>query len=214
MLLANHADKKIYIGGIPTIISRGQFHTSVIKLADRWVWSRNKVIRYLTMLERDNMITTSGTPNGTTISIVNYGKFQDMRTTNETTNDTTDETTGETTTDTTGGTTDGTQTTIKQLNNVNNVNKENNNIPRERKHKYGEYEHVLLTDTERDKLMNEYGELETTEAIKFLDEYIEMKGYKAKSHYLAIRKWVFDAIKRNEQKKPQSRNLFDELRDA
>jgi len=72
------------------------------------------------------------------------------------------------------------------------------------KHKYGEYQHVLLTDKERDRLMDEYGEAKTTEAIKYLDEYIEMKGYKAKSHYLAIRKWVFDAIDR--EKKPQTNN--------
>ena len=28
-----------------------------------------------------------------------------------------------------------------------------------------------------------------------------MKGYKAKSHYLAIRKWVFNALKREEKEK-------------
>ena len=27
-----------------------------------------------------------------------------------------------------------------------------------------------------------------------------MKGYKAKSHYLAMRKWVFDALKEKKQK--------------
>jgi hypothetical protein len=78
--------------------------------------------------------------------------------------------------------------------------KDNNNI----KHKHGEYKHVLLTDKERDRLMDEFGEAETSEAIKYLDEYIEMKGYKAKSHYLAIRKWVFDAVKRDKPKKQNS----------
>ena len=72
------------------------------------------------------------------------------------------------------------------------------------KHKHGEYKHVLLTDKERDRLMDEFGEAETSEAIKYLDEYIEMKGYKAKSHYLAIRKWVFDAVKRDKPKKQNS----------
>ena len=68
------------------------------------------------------------------------------------------------------------------------------------KHTYGEYGHVRLTDEERNKLMDEYGEAETSSAIKYLDEYIEMKGYKAKSHYLAIRKWVFDAVKREKER--------------
>lgn len=67
---------------------------------------------------------------------------------------------------------------------------------KETKHKYGEYKNVLLTDTELEKLKQEYSNYE--ELIKHLDEYIEMKGYKAKSHYLAIKKWVVDAV--NERK--------------
>lgn len=69
------------------------------------------------------------------------------------------------------------------------------------KHKYGEYKHVLLTDDEFNKLCNEYGDVMANESITFLDEYIEMKGYKAKNHYLAIRKWVIDAVKEKEAKK-------------
>lgn len=72
------------------------------------------------------------------------------------------------------------------------------------KHKHGEYLHVLLTDDELEKLITEYGNTMTDKLIKFLDEYIEMKGYKAKSHYLAIRKWVFDAVKEREQRQRPS----------
>lgn len=66
------------------------------------------------------------------------------------------------------------------------------------KHKYGEYKHVLLSDTELEKLRGEFGADETEKAISFLDEYIEMKGYKAKSHYLCMRKWVYVAVKEHE----------------
>lgn len=59
---------------------------------------------------------------------------------------------------------------------------------------HGEYGNVLLTDDELNKLQTEYGTDKTDDAIKFFDEYIEEKGYKAKSHYLAIRRWVFDAV--------------------
>lgn len=38
------------------------------------------------------------------------------------------------------------------------------------------------------------------ELIRYLDEYIEMKGYKAKSHYLAIKNWVVDAVKQKQNK--------------
>ena len=62
------------------------------------------------------------------------------------------------------------------------------------KHKYGEYKNVLLKDEELQKLKDKYENWE--ELIKYLDEYIEMKGYKAKSHYLCITKWVVDAVKK------------------
>lgn len=62
------------------------------------------------------------------------------------------------------------------------------------KHKYGEYKHVLLKDEELQKLKQDYNNWE--QLITYLDEYIEMKGYKAKSHYLAIKKWVVDAVKK------------------
>ena len=68
------------------------------------------------------------------------------------------------------------------------------------KHKHGEYLKVLLTDNEVEKLIEEYGKDMTVKLIKFLDEYIEMKGYKAKNHYLAIRKWVVDAVREQEVK--------------
>ena len=78
---------------------------------------------------------------------------------------------------------------------------------KETKHKHGEYKNVLLTDSELQRLKEEFGEEQTEKAITYLDEYIEMKGYKAKSHNLAIRKWVFDALKEKKQKqgyqKPQ-----------
>nr|DAE49606.1 MAG TPA: replisome organizer [Caudoviricetes sp.] len=68
------------------------------------------------------------------------------------------------------------------------------------KHVYGAYKHVRLKDSEREELATQYGEEMAKRAITFLDEYIEMKGYKAKSHYLCIRKWVVDAVKERERK--------------
>ena len=75
------------------------------------------------------------------------------------------------------------------------------------KHKHGEFLRVLLTDNEVEKLIEEYGKDMTVKLIKFLDEYIEMKGYKAKSHYLAIRKWVVDAVKEQEIKKQRNKPI-------
>lgn len=66
------------------------------------------------------------------------------------------------------------------------------NKDKESKKKYGTFDNVLLTQNEYDKLLNDYPN--SLEAINFLSDYIKLKGYKAKSHYLAIKKWVFKAI--------------------
>lgn len=63
------------------------------------------------------------------------------------------------------------------------------------KNKHGEYGNVKLTDSEFEKLASDHGEALRDKAISFLDEYIEEKGYKSKSHNLAIRRWVIDAVK-------------------
>ena len=84
----------------------------------------------------------------------------------------------------------------------------------ERKHKHGEYAHVLLTDDELSKLEEEYGKAATASAIQILDEYIEMKGAKYKSHYLAMRKWVFNAVKEHQSKNDRAApggDYWDEL---
>ena len=74
------------------------------------------------------------------------------------------------------------------------------------KHVYGEYKHVHLTDDEHDKLVSEHGIDKTAQAIRFLDEYIEEKGYKSKSHYMALLRWVFDAVE--EKRKSPGKNRF------
>lgn len=68
------------------------------------------------------------------------------------------------------------------------------------KNKYGEFQHVLLTHEETMKLESSFGVEMTDKAVQFLDEYIEEKGYKSQSHYLAIRRWVVDAVKEKEEK--------------
>ncbi len=72
------------------------------------------------------------------------------------------------------------------------------------KKKYGEYKHVLLTAAEYEKLTAEYGEDIRDKAIKYLDEYIAEKAYKSKSHYLAIKRWVIDAVTNQEARQYRS----------
>lgn len=223
LLLANHSDKKILFNGEFIIVERGQYLTSMVKLAEKWKWSRPTVTKFLNLLEKDKMITRSSDNQKTLITIENYGIYQDFKeddlqltlqpsllpnlqldlqptlqgSCNPTNNPL------------------YTNNNDKNVNNVKNEeeckNEKNNTIPQgdrtaqkkkttEEKHKYGEYQHVLLTDKQFERLVNDYGEFEVHEAIKFLDEYIQMKGYKAKDHNLALRKWVFKAVEEEKSK--------------
>ena len=56
------------------------------------------------------------------------------------------------------------------------------------KHKYGEYNNVLLSDEELEKLKTEYSDYQ--ERIERLSSYVASTGKKYKSHYATIRNWA------------------------
>lgn len=64
------------------------------------------------------------------------------------------------------------------------------NAPTPPKKSFGEFSHVLLTDEQHEKLINEYGESKTALYILKLDEYIEQTGKKYNSHYITIKTWI------------------------
>lgn len=72
------------------------------------------------------------------------------------------------------------------------------------KHKYGEYNNVLLTDDELQKLKTEYSDYE--ERIDDLSFYMASKGAKYKSHYLTILSWARKEEKEKQQKKGNDNN--------
>lgn len=86
LLLANHETKKVEMRDGLVSIRRGQFVTSIDKLAERWKWSKNRVYRFLSLLESDGMVQRKANRYRTTITVVNYSKFQDRQNTNGTTN--------------------------------------------------------------------------------------------------------------------------------
>ena len=59
--------------------------------------------------------------------------------------------------------------------------------PKSKKLKFGEFQHVLLTDEEHKKLVEDYGEKIAALYIKKVDEYCEQSGKKYKNYNLAIR---------------------------
>ena len=69
------------------------------------------------------------------------------------------------------------------------------------KHKHGEFKHVLLTDSEYQKLIEDFGENVTETYIRKVDEYCEQSGKRYKNYNLAIRNTFMarDGVKRKEE---------------
>ena len=80
LLLANHKTTYMRVRGIRLEVERGQIGRSKETLADRWKWSRSKVMRFLDELENDGMIEQQTSIKNSRlpriISIVNYEKYQ------------------------------------------------------------------------------------------------------------------------------------------
>lgn len=81
LLLANYEDKKMPYKGEVITCKRGDVNLSISALANRWNWSRKRTKRFLDILESDGMVTTKVTAHRTTVTLVNYGFFQDLGTT-------------------------------------------------------------------------------------------------------------------------------------
>lgn len=78
--------------------------------------------------------------------------------------------------------------------------KESEDKPHSQKKAYGEFKNVLLFDDEYNLLIEQFGNPELL--IKRLDEYKEQSGKQYNSDYMAIKKWVVEAVKEDEAKKP------------
>lgn len=69
-----------------------------------------------------------------------------------------------------------------------NPNTNTKTADKPQKHKYGEYQNVLLSDDDIAKLKAKWPD-SYLQKIEQLSQGIEMKGYKYKNHYLALLKW-------------------------
>lgn len=127
LIHTNHSDKKINADGKPYLVKRGQYITSIKILSERWGWSRNKVKRFLDVLEADNMVITERTNRWTSVTVVNYSVYQTSCKLNEPPNELPDEPPDEPPDELADGHQMNHQMNHKQeLNNVNNDKNEKN----------------------------------------------------------------------------------------
>jgi hypothetical protein len=70
-------------------------------------------------------------------------------------------------------------------------------------------ENILLTKKEHSQLVTEFGEKHVTDFYEYLAAYKIEKSYKTKSDYLTIKRWVVDAIlKQNKTVSPKTGNKY------
>lgn len=116
IMMANHEDRQVLFDGKFIEVKRGEKITSLRMLSEKWKWSRNKVKRFLKLLESGSMIELKIDHQKTTYKIVNYNVYQ---------NDDLSKRTTERPQKDHERTTNGPQTDTN--NNVNNFNNVNNN---------------------------------------------------------------------------------------
>lgn len=85
LIMANHGGRIIYIRGNKVEVKRGEIARSTEGLAQRWMWSRGKVIRFLNELENSEMVVQQKSSVITKLSILNYNTYQSSDTTESTT---------------------------------------------------------------------------------------------------------------------------------
>lgn len=188
-------------------LKRGELATSYDTVANALKLSNQQVRTAISHLKLTGEITVKRYSKFIVISIVNYARYQDKPTDKPTINQ-------------------------QSFNNQSTFNqqqyKKDKNIKNDKniyippvvpqgdtiththtKETFGEFQNVKLTQKEYEQLKNDFLD-KADKAIKFLDEYIEEKGYKSKSHNLAIRRWVIDAIdEKSKKEKISAKNDFE-----
>ena len=76
LMMANYTEKKWPKNDQLILIKKGEMITSIVRLSERWKCSRNKIIRFLTLLEKDRMIVRESDTHYTRLSICNYERYQ------------------------------------------------------------------------------------------------------------------------------------------
>ena len=192
LLHINHSGKKFLFDGSFIELNAGQKITSIRKMADRWGWSRSKVSRFLSNLEKDGMLIVNSDTKKTLLTVVNWATYQNVVLTKSRRK-----------------ATDEPQTNTN--NNVNNDNNENNNSPE------GKLLSWLRSDAPRVMKMTKPITLAQAKRILanydkkvIADTFTSMENFKPlvgkyMDANMTFKKWASNAIERNAEKNPSKK---------
>lgn len=84
LLNVNHDDNYFYVRGNKVDVKRGQLAWSEVTMSSRWHWSRQKVRRFLKLLEKEQQIEQQKSTVTTIITIKNFEQYQSKKTADDT----------------------------------------------------------------------------------------------------------------------------------
>ena len=183
------------------ILAEGQVVIGAQKLADELGFSRQQVRTALDKLKSTNEITTEATNRYTVITIVNWRDYQSEKKylTNTLTRNVTNK-----------QPTDNQQITNKQPQNKNRENIKNKKNREKREGaltRNGQFQNVLLTDSELENLKSLYPDV-YEKKIERLSRYIESKGKDYDNHYAVLCDWI-ERDYEKDKPKPKSKTSYD-----
>ena len=76
LLIANHEYGYFYLRDHKIEVQRGQVGWSELKLSQRWMWSRNKVRKFINDLEKEQQVIQQKSHSTSIITILNYETYQ------------------------------------------------------------------------------------------------------------------------------------------
>lgn len=184
LLTANYYDKKWR--GI--VVKRGQRVCSYAELSRELNISVQSIRTAVKHLKSTGEITHLKTPEYSLFTVINYDKYQEP-----TQVLTSDQQTANTPLTSHQQTTNKRPTSDQQLSKKDNkVKKEKINMGDTRapaRKPFGEFQKVLLTDEQHERLVQRLGKDETSKYICKLDGYIASKGASYEDHYATILTW-------------------------
>lgn len=86
LLRAGYKENKFMYNSQLCKAEKGEFTTSILKLAENWGWSRWKVKEFLMLLQFEKMILIKTDNKKTTVKVLNYADYQDIESQKFTTN--------------------------------------------------------------------------------------------------------------------------------
>jgi hypothetical protein len=178
LMMANHKEKEWEWKGEKFKAEPGQFITSLEKISiksGKGITTQN-VRTAIKRFEKYGFLTNESTNRNRLITIVNWGSYQDKE--------------SETNKQTNKQLTSNQQAANKQL----TTNKNEKNDKNEKKR---HLQHVLLKESEYERLTNDYPKSVVDSKIDDLNNYIGSTGRRYKDHNLTLRAWLKKDVKKN-----------------